>query len=218
LDDYAKAFVAEQVALQSDDQGNPMELYHNTYLAADSTDTLHYGNMLHDPDRATFEVAMQDEIDRLFRHDTIAVIPADTMPAGSKPLSAIWSFCRKRLPCWTIVKWKSRLCPHGGQQVEGVNFWHTYAPVVKWSTVRLTLILNTLLGYQSRQVDFVQAFSQADIDCDVYMRIPKGFIVDGTTLKFDPNHSTTPSSREYVLKLKKIFTGFVKQAIIGMRS
>jgi len=63
LDDYGKAFVAEQVALQSDDQGNPMELYHNTYLAADSTDTLHYGNMLHDPDRATFEVAMQDEID-----------------------------------------------------------------------------------------------------------------------------------------------------------
>jgi len=108
LDDYMTAFVAEQVVLQGNDQGNPMELNHYIYLAADSTDTLHYGTMLHDPDKAKFEVAMQDEINGLFRQDTIAVIPADTMPTGSKPLSAIWSFCQKRLPCWTIVKWKTR--------------------------------------------------------------------------------------------------------------
>jgi hypothetical protein len=65
------------------------------------------------------------------------------------------------------------------------------------------LILTTLLGYQSRQVDFVQAFSQADLNCDVYMRIPKGFIVEGETLKFEPNHSTTPSPKDHVLKLRK---------------
>jgi hypothetical protein len=87
--------------------------------------------MTRDPDHSKFEAAMQEEIDGLFRHDTLDVVPSSNMPTGTKPLSAIWSFRKKRLPCWTIVKWKSRLCPHGGQQVFGVNFWHTYAPVVK---------------------------------------------------------------------------------------
>lgn len=79
--------------------------------------------------------------------------------------------------CWTVLKWKSRLCPHGVQQVVSVNFWHTYTPVVKWSTVHLTFILTTLLDYKSRQVDFVQAFSQVDIDCNVYMKVPRGLLL-----------------------------------------
>jgi hypothetical protein len=73
--------------------------------------------------------------------------------------------------------------------------------------VRLTLILTTLLGYQSRQVDFVQAFLQADIDCDVYMKIPRGFIIQGGRLHFDPSHSTCPLPPNHVLKLKKNLYG-----------
>jgi len=63
----------------------------------------------------------------------------------------------------------------------------------------------TLLGYQSRQIDFVQAFSQADIDCDVYMKIPRGFVVQRGRLLFDPSHSACQQS--YVLKLKKNLYG-----------
>jgi hypothetical protein len=129
------------------------------------------------------------------------------MPPNTKLLSAIWSFHRKRLLCWTVVKWKSRLCPYGGQQVKGLNFWHTYAPVVNWSTVCLTLILMTLLGYQSRQVDFVQAFSQADIDCDIYMKIPWGFVVQSGRLHFDPSHSACQQPSHHVLNLKKNLYG-----------
>jgi hypothetical protein len=91
--------------------------------------------------------------------------------------------------------------------VKGINFWHTYAYVVKWSTVRLTLILTTLLGYQSRQIDFVQAFSQANIDCDVYMKIPRGFVVQHGRLLFDPSHSACQHSSHHVLQLKKNLYG-----------
>lgn len=120
---------------------------------------------------------MQDEIEGLFSHDTLTIVDASTVPPGTMPLSSIWSFHQIHLPCWTVLKWKSRLCPHGGQQVVSVNFWHTYAPVVKWSTVHLTFILTTLLDYKSRQVDFVQAFSQVDIDCNVYMKVPRGLLL-----------------------------------------
>jgi len=203
---HATAFIGEQLILQQDDTAAPLEMNPFSFLAADSNDVMHYGQMLKDPDRAKFEANMTAEIDGLFAHDTISIVPASTMPPASKPLSAIWSFRKKRLPCWTIVKWKARLCPHGGQQVQGVNFWHTYAPVVKWCTVRLTLIVTTLLGYESRQVDFVQAFSQAEVDCDVYMKIPRGFQVQNDHLVFDPTHTAKPSTN-HVLKLKKNLYG-----------
>ena len=195
----ATAFVTEQDALTSDEFGSPTSLNHFTYLAADTTDNLHYGQMLRDADRPKFEQAMQDEVDGLFHHDTLQIVESSTMLPNTKPL--------KRLPCWTVVKWKSRLCPHGGQQVKGINFWQTYAPVIKWSTVCLTLIFTVLLGYQPRQVDFVQAFSQADIDFDVYMKIPRGFVVQGGRLHFDPSHSTCPLPSNHVLKLKKNLYG-----------
>jgi len=88
------------------------------------------------------------------------------MPKDSKAVPAIWSFRRKRAPDWSIIKWKARLCPHGGQQVEGINYWATYAPVVTWSTARLILILilSLITGLQSRQIDYIQAYTQAPVD------------------------------------------------------
>jgi hypothetical protein len=41
--------------------------------------------MTRDPDRPKFEAAMQEEIDGLFRHDTLDVVPSSSMPPGTKP-------------------------------------------------------------------------------------------------------------------------------------
>ena len=62
--------------------------------------------------------------------------------------------------------------------------WTTYtesfAPVVQWSTVRLVMILASMLHLESRQIDFTQAFTQADVEEAVYMRLPQGWQVDDT--------------------------------------
>ena len=52
-----------------------------------------------------------------------------------------------------------------------------------------------LHGWHTRQIDYVQACPQADIEVDLYMEIPKGFEVQGS----DPG--------EYVLKLHKNIYG-----------
>ena len=110
-----------------------------------------------------------------------------------------------------VLKYKARLCPHGGKQIEGENFWATYAPVVYWRTVRLALILSLLGNLKSRQIDYVNAYTQAPADCDIFMAIPAGFSVtnDGSTLEF----SRTPSTKNslYVLRIKKNMYG-LKQA------
>jgi len=95
-------------------------------------------------------------------------------------------------------------------QIEGINYWATYAPIVSWRTVHLTLILSLLSGLKSRQVDYVSANTQAPLDCDLYMNILPGFIVQGDTLHFTQS-STKGNSSDFVSRLKKNMYG-LKQA------
>lgn len=97
-------------------------------------------------------------------------------------------------PDWTATN-PTRLCAHGGMQVEGIHFWDTYSPVTQMISVRLLLVLSLLLGLQSRGIDFTLAFTQAPIDVpNTYLGLPTGFSVEG-----DPD--------DFVLELKKTLYG-----------
>jgi len=62
-----------------------------------------------------------------------------------------------------IRKYKAHLNAHGGHQIQGVSYWETFAPVVRWTTIQLLLVLILTHGWESRQFDFVLAYPQADI-------------------------------------------------------
>ena len=52
------------------------------------------------------------------------------LPFGTKTITAIWSFKRKRFPDGTLNKQKARLCAYGSQQTWGQDYWETYASFV----------------------------------------------------------------------------------------
>ena len=52
-----------------------------------------------------------------------------------------------------------------------------YAPVVKWSTVRLSLTMILSNRWHTKQVDYINAFTQANIQKEIYIEPPKGFSV-----------------------------------------
>ncbi len=80
----------------------------------------------------------------------------------------------------------ARFCAHGDQQLEGIDFFETYTPVVQWTTVCLMLILENLLGLKSKQVDVTAAFLHATLEESekVYMEKPLGFKQRGSNGKF----------------------------------
>jgi hypothetical protein len=82
---------------------------------------------------------------------------------------------KRRIDTREVYKWKARLTVHGGLQQHGVNYWDTYSPVVKWSSIRLFLIISLLAGWHTRQLDFVLAYPQAEVECELYMEIPRCF-------------------------------------------
>ena len=106
------------------------------------------------------------------------MVPRSSLPLNAKPIKAIWSFKRKRFPDGRLNKHKARLCAHGGMQRWGQNYWETYSPVVNSLTVKVLLVIAKLHNLDSKSIDFVLAFPQADLDTDIWMEIPPGFEAD----------------------------------------
>jgi hypothetical protein len=79
-----------------------------------------------------------------------------------------------------VYKWKARLNVHGGKQKLGINYWETYAAALKWSSIRFFLTQIIINGWHSRQLDFVLAYPQANVECDLYLEIPQGFTFEGS--------------------------------------
>jgi hypothetical protein len=163
---------------------------------ANSEDTPTWEQAMNGPDRDGYMEACQKEINTLVNDkdawDVVAREP------WMNVLPSTWAFKCKRYPDGTVRKLKSRFCVRGDKQVEGVDFFDTFAPVVNWTTVRLMLILSIVLGLSTRQVDYTAAFVHAPIDKDpdwdsltpteqerrgIYVEMPRGFSEPGKVLK-----------------------------------
>jgi hypothetical protein len=116
------------------------------------------------------------EIKTLERIGTWTVVTrASVVNQGKKVLPTTWALRIKRKPDGVAYKFKARWCVRGDKQVYGEDYWETFSPVCQWSSVRLMLIMSTIYGLHTRQVDYVNAFAQADLNKDVFVEPPKGF-------------------------------------------
>ena len=76
----------------------------------------------------------------------------------------------------------------------------------------MVMVLSTLLNLKSWQVDYMQAFPQAPLDDDVFMRIPQGWYLDPSTKQLHQDTSDPRSvDKEHFIRLKRNLYG-VKQA------
>ncbi len=60
----------------------------------------------------------------------------------------------------------------------GTNYWETYSPVGNMVTVHLILLLARIYKLESKAIDFVLAFPQAELDVNIWMYLPIGLQVD----------------------------------------
>jgi hypothetical protein len=119
--------------------------------------------------------AMNLEYAALISNNTWCLVPR---PKDSKPISTKWVFQIKYNPDGTILKFKARLVARGFVQVEGQDYNLTFAPVAKMNTIRLLFALAVDLGLTLKQFDIMTAFLNGDIDLELYITQPEGFISD----------------------------------------
>ena len=160
-------------------------------------DTLSFRDAMQQPDRDRFITAMDEEIKTQEERKHWVLWRKKDVPKGHPICRGVWSMRRKRrILTGEVYKYKSRLTFDGSQQIEGVNYWNTYAPVVNAFTVRLFHTLALIRGWKARQIDFVLAYPQAPAPAELYMQIPRGY-------QLPPEYDET----EYCLRLEKNIYG-----------
>jgi hypothetical protein len=179
-------YVANEALLSADHWDTVQEsIDHGTldpiaFVASNDPDVMYYDQAMKQPDAEQFTQACNDEIAAHQDNGHWEIVPRTALPDGTKVVPSVWAMKRKRrIDTREIYKWKARLNIHGGKQEYGVHYWETYAPVVQWTSIRMCLIMSVLQGWHTRQLDFVLAYPQADVESEQYMDMPKGFNVGG---------------------------------------
>jgi hypothetical protein len=131
------------------------------------------------PDRDKWEAAAVSEISSLTEHQTWTLWKKSDLPPTTKILPTTWVFRLKRYPDGRPKSFKARFCVRGDQQVEGIDYSESYAPVASWTTIRMLLCLSVNQEWITKQVDFSNAFVQAKLSDDIYVTAPKGFVAEG---------------------------------------
>ena len=118
--------------------------------------------------------AINKELSGLLERQVWTLVLASSMPSGSNLMNCHYVFAVKRLADGSVEKFKARLVADGNTQKYGVDFNRVFATVVKPTTLRLLLVLAAARDYNLHQVDITQAYLQAALDTDLYMRCPPG--------------------------------------------
>ncbi|CAL9010577.1 unnamed protein product [Prunus brigantina] len=126
---------------------------------------------------ATFwKEAINDEFQSIIQNNTWMLMD---LPAGNKAIGCTWVFRKKLKPDESIDKYKVRLVPKGFTQKKGIDYFDTYSPVSRITTIRTLIALASVHNLVIRQMDVKTTFLNGDLDEDIYMEQLEGFIVKG---------------------------------------
>ena len=141
-------------------------------------------------DGKLWKEAMVDEMASLHKNDAWDLVE---LPAARKPIGSKWVFKKKMNVEGKVEKYKARLVAKGYSQVPGIDFGDIFSPVAKVTSIRLLLSVAAAFDFKVEKMDVKTSFLYGDLEEEIYMKQPKGFMVKG--------------KKELVCRLKKSLYG-----------
>ncbi|CAI7791447.1 unnamed protein product [Closterium sp. NIES-53] len=130
-----------------------------------------YAEVVPGPWASQWRAAMDSEMASYRSTDTyVDQVPPD----GANVSDGMWIFKVKRPPGSPPV-FKACNLARGFSQREGVDFYQTFAPTPKMTTLRMLLHVAALRDYELQSLDFSTAFLQGSLHEEVWLRRPSAF-------------------------------------------
>ncbi|PHU24885.1 hypothetical protein BC332_03217 [Capsicum chinense] len=126
-------------------------------------------------DSSFWKEAVNSEIDSILSNHTWELVD---LPPGNKPLGSKWIFKRKMKVSGIMDKYKARLVVKGFKQ-KCLDYFDTYSPVIRITSIRMLIALAAVYGLEIHQMDVKTAFLNGELEEEIYMEQPEGFVVLG---------------------------------------
>jgi len=126
--------------------------------------------------------AINDEINALEENKTWELVCRDK---DMHVISNRWVFRKKYKSNGDVEKYKARLVAKGYSQIPGIDYEETFAPVVKFDSIRTLLAISAAKNLKLYQFDVKTAFLHGNIEETIYMEQPYGFAKDNRVCKLN---------------------------------
>jgi hypothetical protein len=149
------------VVRRSERVRKPVERYsfpdfHSTFvLTATDDEPKSVGEAVDSTEGKLWKDAMVKEMESLHKNETWDLVK---LPSGRKHVGRKWV---------------------GYSQVEGVNFGEIFSPVAKLTSIRVLMSLAATFDLEIEQMDVKTTFLHGDLEEEIYMKQPEGFVVKG---------------------------------------
>ena len=138
---------------------------------------------------------MQSEMKSLSDNEVWELVK---LPEGRKAIGCKWIFKTKIDGEGNIERYKARLVAQGFTQKFGVDYDQTFSPVVSFESIRSILAIAAKNGLKLHQMDVKTAFLNGELDEEIFLKQPEGFVVKGY--------------EDHVCKLKRSIYGLKQSA------
>lgn len=153
--------------------------------------------------------AMKEELDSMDKNHVWDLVD---LPQGVKPIGSKWVYKTKRNSKGEIERYKTRLVAKGYTQREGIDYNETFSPVSSKDSLRIIMALVAHFNLELHQMDVKTAFLNGDLDEEVYMVQPQGFIPNDKShmvCKLRKSiYGLKQSSRQWFVKFNKVILSF----------
>ncbi|CAI7746786.1 unnamed protein product [Closterium sp. NIES-54] len=109
---------------------------------------------------------------------TAGIYVDEVPPPGANIVDGMWIFRVKRPP-GSPPAFKARYVARGFSQQHGVDYFLTFSPTPKMTTLQLLLHVTAQRDYELHSLDFSTAFLQGSLHEEIWLRRPPG--ITGTT-------------------------------------
>lgn len=172
-----------------------------------------YKQAINRPDAEAWLAAMKDEYQSLVGAGTFVLV---SLPPGANLITCRWVYKVKLNPDGSVNRYKARLVARGFTQRHGIDYTHTFAPVVKFQSIRALLAIAAAEGWVIHQMDVITAYLNGELEHEIYMAQPEGFIEEqnkGLVCSLKKSlYGLKQAGRAWNKKIHEVLTGlgFVK--------